>query len=39
MHNCKLALKLKFGQGDLSSDQIRKIAEILDAAAKEIERV
>ena len=39
MHNCKLALKLKFGRGDLSSDQISKIAEILDAAAKEIERV
>jgi len=39
MHNCKLALKLKFGRGDLSADQIRKIAEILDSAAKEIERV
>jgi DNA-binding PadR family transcriptional regulator len=39
MHNCKLALRLKFGRGDLSGDQIRKIAEILDAAAKEIERV
>lgn len=39
MHNCKLALKLRFGRGDLSADQVRKIAEILDAAAKEIERV
>jgi DNA-binding PadR family transcriptional regulator len=39
MHNCKLALKLKFDSGDLTSDQIRKIAEILDGAAKEIERV
>jgi DNA-binding PadR family transcriptional regulator len=39
MHNCKLALKLKFGRGDLSAEQLRKIAEILDAAAKEIERV
>ncbi|HEX3471303.1 MAG TPA: PadR family transcriptional regulator [Silvibacterium sp.] len=39
LHNCKLALKLKFGQGNLTSDQIRQIAEILDAAAKEIERV
>jgi len=39
MHNCKLALKLKFGRGDLSAEQLGKIAEILDAAAKEIERV
>jgi len=39
MHNCKLALKLKFGRGDLSTEQLGKIAEILDAAAKEIERV
>src|SRR5271170_1853892 len=39
LHNCKLALKLKFGQGDLTTDQIRKIAETLDTAAKEIERV
>lgn len=39
LHNCKLALKLKFGQGGLTGDQIRKIAEILDTTAKEIERV
>jgi DNA-binding PadR family transcriptional regulator len=39
MHNCKLALKLRFGRDDLSAGQVRKIAEILDAAAKEIERV
>jgi DNA-binding PadR family transcriptional regulator len=39
LHNCKLALKLKFGQGEMTSDQIRQIAEILDAAANEIERV
>jgi len=39
LHNCKLALKLKFGQAELTSEQIRKIAEILDTAAKEIERV
>ncbi|HTW43951.1 MAG TPA: PadR family transcriptional regulator [Acidobacteriaceae bacterium] len=39
MHNCKLALKLRFGRSDLSAAQVRKIAEILDAAAKEIERV
>ena len=39
LHNCKLALKLRFGRGDLSTDQVRKIAEILDTAAKEIDRV
>jgi DNA-binding PadR family transcriptional regulator len=39
MHNFKLALRLKFGRGDLSKEQIIKIAEILDTAAKEVERV
>ncbi|HZD51113.1 MAG TPA: PadR family transcriptional regulator [Silvibacterium sp.] len=39
MHNCRLALKLKFGRGDLSADRVEKIAKILDDAAKEIERV
>ena len=39
MHNFKLALRLKFGGGDLTQEQIRKIAEILDSAAKEVERV
>jgi DNA-binding PadR family transcriptional regulator len=38
LHNFKLAMKLSFGR-DLSPEQIRKIAEILDNAAKEIERV
>ena len=38
VHNFKLALKLSFGR-DLSPEQIRKIAEILDNAAKEVERV
>lgn len=38
LHNFKLALKLSFGR-DLSPEQIRKIAEVLDNAAKEIERV
>lgn len=39
MHNFRLALRLKFGRGDLTAEQIRKIAEILDGAAKEVERV
>ena len=39
MHNCKLALRLKFGRGDLTAEQIGKIAEILDNAAREIERL
>ena len=39
MHNFKLALRLKFGGGDLTQEQIRKIAEILDSAAKEVELV
>ena len=38
IHNFKLALKLSFGR-NLSPEQIRKITEILDGAAKEIERV
>lgn len=39
MHNFKLALKLRFAQGDLTKDQITKIAEIIDAAAKGIESI
>jgi DNA-binding PadR family transcriptional regulator len=38
MHNCKIALKMKFGQGDLTDDQVRKIVGIIDTAAREIER-
>ena len=38
IHNFKLALKLAFGR-NLSAEQVRKIAEILDTAAKEVERV
>jgi DNA-binding PadR family transcriptional regulator len=37
MHNFKLALKLRFAQGDLNKEQIGKIAEIIDDAAKRIE--
>jgi DNA-binding PadR family transcriptional regulator len=39
MHNFKLALKMRFAQGDLTSDHIKKIAEIIDKAAKEIESI
>jgi DNA-binding PadR family transcriptional regulator len=39
IHNFKLALKLRFAQGDLSSEQIGRIAEIIDKAAKEIESI
>jgi DNA-binding PadR family transcriptional regulator len=39
MHNFKLALKLRFAQGELTKEQISKIAEIIDAAAKGIESV
>jgi DNA-binding PadR family transcriptional regulator len=39
MHNFKLALKLRFAQGDLTKEQITKIAEIIDAAAKGIESI
>ncbi|HEX3436749.1 MAG TPA: PadR family transcriptional regulator [Pseudacidobacterium sp.] len=39
MHNFKLALKLRFAQGELSKEQIRRIAEIIDAAAKQIESI
>lgn len=39
MHNFKLALRLRFAQGDLNKEQISKIAEIIDAAAKQIESV
>ena len=39
MHNFKLTLKLRFAQGELSKEQISKIAEIIDAAAKGIESI
>jgi DNA-binding PadR family transcriptional regulator len=39
MHNFKLALKLRFGQGDLTAEQIGKIAAIIDAAAREVESI
>jgi DNA-binding PadR family transcriptional regulator len=39
MHNFKLALRLRFAQGDLAPDQIERIAEIIDKAAKDIESI
>ena len=39
IHNFKLALKLRFGQGDLTPEQIGKIAAIIDAAARDVESV
>jgi DNA-binding PadR family transcriptional regulator len=39
MQNFKLALKLRFAQGDLTKEQVNKIAEIIDAAAKGIESI
>ena len=39
IHNFKLALKLRFGQGELTPEQIGKIASIIDAAARDVESV
>ena len=37
MENLKLALRLRLSQGPLSAEQITKIADLLDAAAKGVE--
>jgi DNA-binding PadR family transcriptional regulator len=39
IHNFKLALKLRFGRGDLTPEQIGKIAAIIDAAARDVESI
>lgn len=39
IHNFKLALKLRFGRGDLTQEQIGKIAAIIDAAARDVESI
>jgi DNA-binding PadR family transcriptional regulator len=39
IHNFKLALKLRFGRGNLTAEQIGRIAAIIDAAAREVESV
>jgi len=35
--NLKFALKMRVGRGDLSSEQVKKVAEALDAAARAID--
>ncbi len=35
--NLKLALKMRMERGDLSTDQVSKIAEAIDAAARAID--
>jgi hypothetical protein len=35
--NLKFALKMRAGRGDLSTEQVSKIAEVLDAAARAID--
>lgn len=37
IHNFNLALKLRLGQGELTAEQIGKIAAIIDAAARDVE--
>jgi len=39
IHNFNLALKLRFGQGELTPEQIAKIAAIIDAAARDVESI
>jgi DNA-binding PadR family transcriptional regulator len=39
IHNFKLALKLRFGRGELTPEQIAKIAAIIDGAARDVESV
>jgi DNA-binding PadR family transcriptional regulator len=39
VHNFKLALKMRFAQGNLTPDQINQVAEIIDRAAQEIESI
>ena len=38
VQNFHLALRLKMSQGQLSEEQVRKIADVIDAAAKSIEQ-
>ncbi|MFT4113637.1 helix-turn-helix transcriptional regulator [Silvibacterium sp.] len=37
MHNFKMALRLRMAQGDMSREQVGRIAEIIDRASREIE--
>lgn len=38
MHNLRLALRIRLGRGPLDAEQIRRVTEVLDRAAGEIER-
>ena len=38
MHNLKLALRLRFGRGGLSEQQLRTIVAAIDTAAQQVER-
>ena len=38
VENFRMALRLKTSQGSLNEEQIRKIVEAIDAAAKQIEQ-
>lgn len=39
IHNFKMALKMRFAQGELTAEQIGKIAAIIDAAARDVESI
>jgi DNA-binding PadR family transcriptional regulator len=38
MHNLRLALRIRLGRGRLGADEVRRVTDILDRAAGEIER-
>ena len=38
MHNLRLALRIRLGRGALAGDEVRRVTEILDRAAGEVER-
>jgi DNA-binding PadR family transcriptional regulator len=38
MHNLRLALRIRLGRGRLQADEVRRVTEILDRAAGEVER-
>lgn len=38
MHNLRLALRIRLGRGPLAAEEVRRVTEILDRAAGEVER-
>jgi len=38
MHNLRLALRIRLGRGPLGAEEVRRVTEILDRAAGEVER-